>query len=150
MLSGATPCRPLDDYIRACVTYICDDGFLVALLSALARNTTLQMLNLAGNHFGVQGFMVLAKSLPIIKALQQIDFTANASFQSALPLSQRVMAERCEIIALVFPTGAVGAQCNTSYPRMKLSSRGRLVELTERQTAETAAVSASIDFKTDQ
>jgi hypothetical protein len=42
---------------------------------------------LVGNHFGERDFTALAKSLPNIKGLQQINFTANASFQSTLPLS---------------------------------------------------------------
>jgi hypothetical protein len=54
-----------------------DDGF-VALVSALEQNTRLQILNLGGNRFGERGFMALAKSLPNIKGLQQINFTALA------------------------------------------------------------------------
>jgi Ran GTPase-activating protein (RanGAP) involved in mRNA processing and transport len=62
-----------------------DDGF-VALVSAMERNESLQLLNLKGNHYGERGFLALAESLPNIKGLQRIDFTANATFESALPL----------------------------------------------------------------
>jgi Ran GTPase-activating protein (RanGAP) involved in mRNA processing and transport len=71
-----------------------DDGF-VALVSALEQHTSLQILNLQNptsynlqgrNRFGERGFMALAESLPNIKGLQEIHFTANASFQSTLPL----------------------------------------------------------------
>jgi hypothetical protein len=62
-----------------------NDGF-VALVSALEQNSSPRILNLTGNDFGDKGFMALAESLPKIKGLQQIDFTANASFQSTLPL----------------------------------------------------------------
>jgi Ran GTPase-activating protein (RanGAP) involved in mRNA processing and transport len=76
---------PSHKRLYLCVCNIDDDGF-VALVSALEQNTSLQVLNLAGNRFGERGFMVLAESLPNIKGLQQIDFTANASFESTLPL----------------------------------------------------------------
>jgi hypothetical protein len=56
-----------------------DDGF-VALMSALEQNTSLQILDLKNNDFGKRGFMALAESLPNIKGLQEIGFTANASF----------------------------------------------------------------------
>jgi Ran GTPase-activating protein (RanGAP) involved in mRNA processing and transport len=62
-----------------------DDGF-VDLVSALEQNTSLQIIDLKHNDFGERGFMALAKSLPNIKGLQEIHFTANASFQSTLPL----------------------------------------------------------------
>jgi Ran GTPase-activating protein (RanGAP) involved in mRNA processing and transport len=62
-----------------------DDGF-VALMSALEQNTSLQILDLENNDFGERGCMALAESLPNIKGLQQIGFTANASFQSTMPL----------------------------------------------------------------
>jgi Leucine-rich repeat (LRR) protein len=62
-----------------------DDGF-VALVSALEQNTSLQILNLAGNSFGEQGFMALAESLPSIKGLQQIGFTLNVGLLTTLPL----------------------------------------------------------------
>jgi Ran GTPase-activating protein (RanGAP) involved in mRNA processing and transport len=62
-----------------------DDGF-VALVSALEQKNSLQILKLQGNDFGERGFMAFAESLPNIEGLQQIDFTANASFHSTLPL----------------------------------------------------------------
>jgi Ran GTPase-activating protein (RanGAP) involved in mRNA processing and transport len=58
-----------------------DDG-LVALVSALEQNDSLQILNLAGNNVGERGLMALAESLPNIKGLQQIDLVANGSLQS--------------------------------------------------------------------
>jgi Ran GTPase-activating protein (RanGAP) involved in mRNA processing and transport len=62
-----------------------DDG-IGALVLALEQNTSLQILNLAGNNFGEQGFMALAESLPNIKGLQQIGFTDNAGLRTTLPL----------------------------------------------------------------
>jgi Ran GTPase-activating protein (RanGAP) involved in mRNA processing and transport len=62
-----------------------DDGF-VALVSALERNESLQLLSLEGNRIGDRGFLALAESLPIVKGLQQIYFTPNATFESTLPL----------------------------------------------------------------
>jgi Ran GTPase-activating protein (RanGAP) involved in mRNA processing and transport len=53
-----------------------DDGF-VALVSALEQNTSLQILNLQYNPFAERGYMALAESLPKIKGLQQINFTAH-------------------------------------------------------------------------
>jgi hypothetical protein len=70
-------------YLCACCI---DDGGFVTLVSALEKRTTLQILNVTGNHFGEQGLIALAKSLPNIKGLWQIDLTENSSFQSTLPL----------------------------------------------------------------
>jgi Ran GTPase-activating protein (RanGAP) involved in mRNA processing and transport len=58
-----------------------DDGF-VALVLALEQNTSLQIIDLKNNRFGERGFMALAESLPNIKGLQQLHFTAYTSFQS--------------------------------------------------------------------
>jgi Ran GTPase-activating protein (RanGAP) involved in mRNA processing and transport len=58
----------------------------VALVSALEQKSSLQILDLKYNDFGERGFMALAESLPNIKGLQEIGFTANASFQSTMPL----------------------------------------------------------------
>jgi hypothetical protein len=58
----------------------------VALVSALERNESLQLLNLEDNEIGDRGFLALAESLPNIKGLQRIDFTANETFASTLPL----------------------------------------------------------------
>jgi hypothetical protein len=55
-----------------------DDGF-VALVSALEKNTSLQILDLY--PFQERGYMALVESLPKIKGLQQINITAYASFQ---------------------------------------------------------------------
>jgi hypothetical protein len=62
-----------------------DDGF-VALVSVLERNGSLQLLSLEDNEIGDRGFLALAESLPNIKGLQRIDLTANATFESVLPL----------------------------------------------------------------
>jgi Leucine-rich repeat (LRR) protein len=59
-----------------------DDIGFVALVSATDQNTSLQILNLQGHQYVEQGFMVLAESLPKIKGLQQINFTANMGLQS--------------------------------------------------------------------
>jgi hypothetical protein len=54
---------------------------------ALEQNTGLHILDLGGNQFGERGFVALAKSLPSMKGLQQIEMpTANDSFRSTLPL----------------------------------------------------------------
>jgi hypothetical protein len=83
-----------------------DDDGLVALVSALEQNTSLQILSLEGNDFSERGFMALAESLPNIKRLQQITIQANAGFESTLPLLLegfrkntslvKVDIERCE------------------------------------------------------
>ena len=70
----------------------------MALVSALEQNISLQILNLAGNRFGERGFMALAESLPNIKGLQQIDFTANASFESTLPLLLEVFRKNTSLV----------------------------------------------------
>ena len=62
-----------------------DDG-MVALVSALEQNTSLQILDLFDNEFGERGLVALAGSLPNIRGLQEIGFDANANFQSTLPL----------------------------------------------------------------
>jgi Ran GTPase-activating protein (RanGAP) involved in mRNA processing and transport len=53
--------------LDACGIY--DDG-VVALVSAMERNESLQLLSLKGNHIGERGFLALAESLPNIKGLQ--------------------------------------------------------------------------------
>jgi hypothetical protein len=60
-----------------------DDGF-VALVSALERNGSLQLLSFEDNEIGDRGLLALAESLPNIKGLQRIDLTANATFESVL------------------------------------------------------------------
>jgi Ran GTPase-activating protein (RanGAP) involved in mRNA processing and transport len=55
---------------------ISDDG-LVALMSALEENETLENLDLEGNTFSVQGYLALASSLPNIKGLRQIDISCT-------------------------------------------------------------------------
>jgi hypothetical protein len=65
---------------------ISDDG-LVALMSALEENETLEYLDLECNTFNVQGYMALASSLPNIKGLSQINFswtTSDPSVMSAM------------------------------------------------------------------
>jgi Ran GTPase-activating protein (RanGAP) involved in mRNA processing and transport len=63
-----------------------DDDGCMALVSALEQNTSLRFLDLKGNSFHKRGFMALAESLPIIKGLQQLDFTEMENFESILPL----------------------------------------------------------------
>jgi Ran GTPase-activating protein (RanGAP) involved in mRNA processing and transport len=70
-------------YLGGC--HMSDDGF-VALVSALEQNTSLQILKLRRNHFAEQACMALAESLPNIKGLEQLSFTAYEGFQSNLPL----------------------------------------------------------------
>jgi Ran GTPase-activating protein (RanGAP) involved in mRNA processing and transport len=62
-----------------------DEGF-VALVSALEMNERLLFLSLEDNEIGERGFLALARSLPNIKGLQRVDFTANETFASTLPL----------------------------------------------------------------
>jgi Leucine-rich repeat (LRR) protein len=57
---------------------ISDDG-LVALMSALEENETLEFLDLKNNAFSVQGYLALAASLPNIKGLRRIDFSWTTS-----------------------------------------------------------------------
>jgi Ran GTPase-activating protein (RanGAP) involved in mRNA processing and transport len=52
-------------YCKSCF----DDG-LVALMSALEENESLEYLDLKDNAFSVQGYMALASSLPKIKGLR--------------------------------------------------------------------------------
>jgi hypothetical protein len=63
-----------------------DDDGVVALVSALEQNTSLQILDLSRDGFGKRGFMALAQSLPNIKGLQEIHFSGYVGFQSTLPL----------------------------------------------------------------
>jgi Ran GTPase-activating protein (RanGAP) involved in mRNA processing and transport len=65
---------------------ISDDG-LVALMSSLEENETLEFLDLQRNTFSVQGYMALASSLPNIKGLREIDFlwtTSDPTVMSAM------------------------------------------------------------------
>jgi hypothetical protein len=71
--------------LKICRCGIEDDG-LVALMSTLEQDTSMHILSLLRNDFGDRGFMALAESLRNIKGLQQITISANASFQSTLPL----------------------------------------------------------------
>jgi hypothetical protein len=63
-----------------------DDDGLVALVSSLERDETLEHLSLKGNHFSKSGFLALAASLPRIKVLEGITFTWNTSFEAVLPV----------------------------------------------------------------
>jgi Ran GTPase-activating protein (RanGAP) involved in mRNA processing and transport len=87
ILADALRRNVMPDLTRLDLMYcgIGDDGF-VALVSALEKNTTLQIINLKQNQIGDRGLMALAESLPNIKGLQQITIGANASFQSTLSL----------------------------------------------------------------
>jgi Ran GTPase-activating protein (RanGAP) involved in mRNA processing and transport len=63
-----------------------DDGF-IALVSALEQNTSLLYLDLRINHgLGERAFSALAKSLPEIKVLQQVDLSWCPGLASAVPL----------------------------------------------------------------
>jgi hypothetical protein len=63
---------------------ISDDGIL-ALMSALEENETLEFLDLDNNAFSVQGYLALASSLPNIKGLRHIDFSCMTSDPSVMP-----------------------------------------------------------------
>jgi Ran GTPase-activating protein (RanGAP) involved in mRNA processing and transport len=69
--------------------HIYNDG-VVVLVSALEQNTSFQILNLAGNHFGDRCSMALAESLHNIKGLQKVFIAAYARgseiLESTLPL----------------------------------------------------------------
>jgi Ran GTPase-activating protein (RanGAP) involved in mRNA processing and transport len=87
VLADALGCNAMPSLTRLDLSFcgIENDGF-VALVSALERNDSLQILNLTGNHVGERGFTALAESLPNIKGLQQVHLRANESFQLTLPL----------------------------------------------------------------
>jgi Ran GTPase-activating protein (RanGAP) involved in mRNA processing and transport len=85
------------------------DG-VIAMVSTLEQNTSLQILNLRGNDFGERGYMALAESLPNIKGLQQIDFAsgANEGFQSVLPLLLEGFRENTSLVKVVISVRARG------------------------------------------
>jgi Ran GTPase-activating protein (RanGAP) involved in mRNA processing and transport len=85
-------------HLRVC--QIDDDGF-VALVSALEQNTSLQILDLGNNVFNERGFVALAESLPNIKELQEIGFTASAGFQSTLPLLLEGFRKNTSLVEVV-------------------------------------------------
>jgi Ran GTPase-activating protein (RanGAP) involved in mRNA processing and transport len=65
---------------------ISDDGF-IALVLALAQNTSLLQLDLRDNHgFSERAFLALAGSLPEIKVLQGVDLCWCTGLASAMPL----------------------------------------------------------------
>jgi Ran GTPase-activating protein (RanGAP) involved in mRNA processing and transport len=88
LLARALQNNVLPNLTRLSLSHCCidDDGF-IALVSALAQNTSLLHLYLRGNH-GVseRAFLALAESLPEIKVLQQFDFNWCAGLASAMPL----------------------------------------------------------------
>jgi Ran GTPase-activating protein (RanGAP) involved in mRNA processing and transport len=63
---------------------ISDDG-VVALMSALEENETLESVVLWDNDFSDRGYLALASSLPNIKGLRQIDFGLTTSDPSVMP-----------------------------------------------------------------
>jgi Ran GTPase-activating protein (RanGAP) involved in mRNA processing and transport len=63
---------------------ISDDG-LVALMSALEDNETLEELELEENTFSGRGYRALASSLPNIKGLRKISFSWTRSYPSVMP-----------------------------------------------------------------
>jgi Ran GTPase-activating protein (RanGAP) involved in mRNA processing and transport len=74
--------------LQLCHCDISDDG-LVALMSALEENETLEIVELDDNFFTARGYLAVASSLPNIKGLRQIDFslrwiTSDPSVMSAL------------------------------------------------------------------
>jgi Ran GTPase-activating protein (RanGAP) involved in mRNA processing and transport len=87
ILADALGRKAMPSLKRICLDYcdIDDDG-VVALFSALEQNASLQSLDFKCNFFGERGCMALAESLPNIKGLQQVGFTANLFFQPTLPL----------------------------------------------------------------
>jgi Ran GTPase-activating protein (RanGAP) involved in mRNA processing and transport len=62
-----------------------DDDGVIALMSALERNTSLLQLDLR-NGFGERAFLALAESLPEIKVLQRLEFNWCAGLGAAMPL----------------------------------------------------------------
>jgi Ran GTPase-activating protein (RanGAP) involved in mRNA processing and transport len=88
ILADALGCSTMPNLKRLDLDWcnVDNDGF-VALVSALEQNTSLQILNLQGHHYGERGCLALAESLPNIKVLQQINFRVNMGPQSiTLPL----------------------------------------------------------------
>jgi Ran GTPase-activating protein (RanGAP) involved in mRNA processing and transport len=80
------------------------DG-IVTLVSALEQNTSLQILNWAGNHFSERGFMALAESLPNIKGLLHITISANAEFQSTQPLLLEGLRKNISLVEVITGNG---------------------------------------------
>jgi Ran GTPase-activating protein (RanGAP) involved in mRNA processing and transport len=103
------------------------DG-VVALVSALEHNTSLQILNWRRNHFGERGYMALAESLPNIKGLQQIDSAsgANEGFQSVLPLLLEGFRENTSLVKVVI---SVCARGEWSWEIKYLGHRNRFTSL---------------------
>jgi Ran GTPase-activating protein (RanGAP) involved in mRNA processing and transport len=104
-----------------------DNGF-VALVSALEQNTSLQSLDLKYNHFGERGYMALAKSLPNIKGLEQINITQNTSFQSnTLPLLLEGFRNNTSLVEVTF--GLSGAPADFLHEMKFLGQRNRITPL---------------------
>jgi Ran GTPase-activating protein (RanGAP) involved in mRNA processing and transport len=104
-----------------------DDGF-VALVSALEQNTSLQILDLQGNHFGERGYTAFAESLPNITGLHQINLRANisASFESNLPL---LLGGFRKNTSLVEVKSGAGANREWSQEMKFLGQRNRFTPL---------------------
>jgi Ran GTPase-activating protein (RanGAP) involved in mRNA processing and transport len=70
-------------YLQLVDCDISDDG-LVALMSALEENETLERLDMKENSFSAQGYLALASSLPNIKGLRRFNFSWTASNPSVV------------------------------------------------------------------
>jgi Ran GTPase-activating protein (RanGAP) involved in mRNA processing and transport len=79
---------PTLKYLQLDTCGIFDVG-LVALMSALEENETLDELDLLKNTFSVQGYIALASSLPTIKGLRHITF----SWMTSDPVANSAMLE---------------------------------------------------------
>jgi hypothetical protein len=86
------------------------DDDIVALVSDLEQDTSLQILNLKGNRFGERGFMALEESLPNIKGLQQIAIAVNAGIQAneAIPMLLEGFRKNTSLVEVTILIGIPG------------------------------------------
>jgi Leucine-rich repeat (LRR) protein len=121
-----------------CACDIEDDG-IVALVSALEQNTSLQILILDYNTFNQRGFVALAESLPNIKELQEIRFTANAAFQSTLPLLLEGFRKNISLVEVAIPRYELYEPVEWSRELKFLGQRNRFTPLLKASDPEDAS-----------
>jgi Ran GTPase-activating protein (RanGAP) involved in mRNA processing and transport len=116
-----------------------DDVGIVALVSALEQNTSLQSLKLTRNQFGKRGFMALAESLPNIKELQEIRFMANAGFQSTLPLLLEGFRKNTSLVEVAIAQYAYYEPVEWKRELKFLGQRNRFIPLLKASDPEDAS-----------
>jgi hypothetical protein len=82
---------------------------------------------LQGGHYGERGYMALAESLPNIKGLQQIDFTANGVFLSTLPLLMEGFRKNTSLVKVTI--GGSSAPGDSFQEIKFLGHRNRFIPL---------------------